>query len=317
MLESDVSEPLRVVHYLNQFFGGVGGEDVADLKPQLVVGPKGPGNLLQRLVPEIEIVATLIAGDNYVAENLEVGVDEVLELIDALDTPPAVMIAGPAFNAGRYGMACAAVCERFESRTGSPAVTAMFPDNPAVASYRRQVIMVASESDVMGMQDALLRLGRVAVKCALGQALSPSEDQLIVRGLRVNHRAQSTGAVRAIDMALRLARGQSVETEYEMPSFDRVTPAAPLPSAANATIAVVTSGGIVPRGNPRPARASLAATRSTIWRVFPRRRFKACMAVMTRVLPMRIRIASCRSMHYVHSNDAVGSGGFTIASTLR
>jgi glycine reductase len=102
----------------------------------------------------------------------------------------------------------------------------------------------------MGMREALLDLGRVAIKRAGRQELSVARDHLIARGLRVNFQAESRGAARAIDMALRIARGESVETEYEMPSFDRVTPAAPVPSAAQATIAVVTSGGIVPRGNP-------------------------------------------------------------------
>ena len=42
-----MSEPKRVVHYVNQFFGGVGGEDKADIPPRHQSGPVGPGRLLQ------------------------------------------------------------------------------------------------------------------------------------------------------------------------------------------------------------------------------------------------------------------------------
>ena len=34
---------LRVVHYLNQFFAGIGAEDKADMPPAQRPGPIGPG----------------------------------------------------------------------------------------------------------------------------------------------------------------------------------------------------------------------------------------------------------------------------------
>ena len=39
---------LRVVHYLNQFFAGIGAEDRADTPPGHREGPVGPGRLLQQ-----------------------------------------------------------------------------------------------------------------------------------------------------------------------------------------------------------------------------------------------------------------------------
>ena len=33
----------RVVHYINQFFGGIGGEEKADHKPEVREGVVGPG----------------------------------------------------------------------------------------------------------------------------------------------------------------------------------------------------------------------------------------------------------------------------------
>ena len=40
--------PLRVVHYVNQFFGGIGGEDQAHVGVSAREGAVGPGRLLER-----------------------------------------------------------------------------------------------------------------------------------------------------------------------------------------------------------------------------------------------------------------------------
>jgi glycine reductase len=41
---------VRVAHYVNQFFGGVGGEEKADAAPELRPGAVGPGALLQQFL---------------------------------------------------------------------------------------------------------------------------------------------------------------------------------------------------------------------------------------------------------------------------
>jgi glycine reductase len=61
---------MRIVHYLNQFFGGQGGETAANLEPRMQDGAVGPGKLLEQVLgEEARIVRTIIAGDNYAAEN--------------------------------------------------------------------------------------------------------------------------------------------------------------------------------------------------------------------------------------------------------
>ena len=58
----------RVVHYLNQFFVGVGGEEAAGKPPSRIDGPVGPGRRLQALLGDgFEIVATVWCGDDYAA----------------------------------------------------------------------------------------------------------------------------------------------------------------------------------------------------------------------------------------------------------
>jgi len=242
---------VHVVHYLNQFFGGLGGEEKADLGPQWFDGPKGPGQLLQTLAPDIEIVGTVTAGDNYMAENTDAAVDEVVGLIEKnAGAEIDLLLAGPAFNAGRYGMACGAVCQAVQERLEKPAITALYPENPAVDIYRKAVTIVRAGSDVMGMRDAVGGMVAVAKKLVEEQAIDPATDGTISRGLRQNTFAESTGAQRAIDMLMRKLRGDAFETEYAMPVFSRVPPAPPVKDLSSATVALVTSGGIVPRGNP-------------------------------------------------------------------
>src|SRR2546428_11553590 len=94
---------LRVVHYLNQFFAGIGAEDKADTSPGQRPGAIGPGRVLQQALGDrAEIVATVYCGDNYFGEKPG-ALDEVLDLI--AEHRPDVVIAGPAFSAGRYGWA--------------------------------------------------------------------------------------------------------------------------------------------------------------------------------------------------------------------
>lgn len=256
-----MSTPIRAVHYLNQHFGGLGAEERAGIAPRWFDGARGPGRLIEQLVPELEIIGTAVAGDDYVASKHDAAADEIVALIEnhTSDRRPDVVIAGPAFNAGRYGLACAAVCAKASARLGVPAVTALYPENPAVAVFRGQVDMVRAGDDVLSMREAAQTLARAGLKLARGGTLVPSEDGAIAHGIRQNYFAERQGAQRAIDMLLRKLAGKAFETEYAMPVFDRVPPAPPLSSAARATIALVTSGGIVPRGNPDRIEAASAS----------------------------------------------------------
>ena len=61
---------LRIVHYINQFFAQIGGEEKADIPAELREGIVGPGSAFQAAFKgEAEIVATIICGDSYFGEN--------------------------------------------------------------------------------------------------------------------------------------------------------------------------------------------------------------------------------------------------------
>ena len=58
-----MSTKIRVVHYLNQFFAQIGGEDKADVGLAFKDGPAGPGRALQQALGDNgEVVATARRG---------------------------------------------------------------------------------------------------------------------------------------------------------------------------------------------------------------------------------------------------------------
>ena len=117
---------IKVVHYINQFFAQIGGEEKADYPAEIRVGEVvGPGlALTQNFKDEAEIIATVICGDSYFNENLEKAKADILAMVK--EQAPDVFIAGPAFNAGRYGVACGTIAAAVQEELGIPAVTGMY-----------------------------------------------------------------------------------------------------------------------------------------------------------------------------------------------
>ena len=178
-------ERLRVVHCVNQFFGGLGGEEEAGVAPDWFDGARGPGRLIEQLAPDLEVVGTVVFGDNYVAENTVTGGAEVFELVRGHGGADLV-IAGPAFLAGRYGLSCAAICRSVEDELGIPAVAAMHADNPGVDAYRGEVVVVGTAEDVAGMREAIEGLVTVGRKLARGEVVDPAVDPVLASGRRRN-----------------------------------------------------------------------------------------------------------------------------------
>ena len=241
---------IRVVHYLNQFFGGIGGEDKAHMPPRAAEGAVGSARAVQAaLGKEGEVVATLICGDNYFAENIEVVSEKIAKMIGPCK--PDVLIAGPAFHAGRYGMACGAVCKAVQDHLGVPAVTGMYQENPGLEIYRNDVYIVPTADSARGMGEAIPKMVALARKLAAKEKIGrPSEEGYFPRGLLVNEMADKTGAERVVDMLLSKLQGKPFESEVPRPVYDRVQPAPPIREMGAATIALVTDGGLVPKGNP-------------------------------------------------------------------
>ncbi len=250
---------IKAVHYLNQFFGQIGGEDHADIEPLVKDSAVGPGTALQKAFgDEIEIVGTVICGDTYFNENIDEATSRILEMIKAFN--PDMVIAGPAFNAGRYGMACGAVCTAVTSTLGIPAITGMFEENPGADIFRKSIYIVKTGDSAAKMRTAIPAISKLALKLARNEELgTPEEEGFMEKGIRVNVFHDQRGSMRAIDMLLKKLRDEPYQTEYPMPLFDRVTPRPAIKDLKKAKLALVTSGGIVPKGNPDRIEASSAS----------------------------------------------------------
>ena len=239
----------KVLYYVNQFFGQVGGEDKAGMKPEYkeeVIGPALGFNGL--LGDEGEVVGTLICGDNYFNENNEESLEYINKIIKEVN--PDIVVAGPAFNAGRYGMACAGVVEAVNNM-GIKAVTGMYIENPALDTARANALVVETTDSAGGMRGALPKMAELVKKLMSGEEMgTPEEEGYIAQGKRLTVFSEDRGSKRAVDMLLARFNGEEFETELPMPVFDKVDPAAAIKDLSKATIALVTSGGMVPEGNP-------------------------------------------------------------------
>ena len=152
---------IKVVHYLNQFFAQIGGEEMADIEPELREGLIGPGIALQQaLGADYEIVATVICGDNYFGSNLEEAQSRILELIKPYR--PQLFVAGPAFNAGRYGVACGTIATAVEKEFGIPALTGMYVENPGVEMFKKDLYIIETANSAAGMRKAMPKIATLA-----------------------------------------------------------------------------------------------------------------------------------------------------------
>ncbi len=254
---------LRVVHYLNQFFGRIGAEEAGDQPFIVKEGPVGPGAGLQKELGDAgAVVATLICGDNRAATDLVAFGAEVEKALREYKAD--VLVAGPGFNAGRYGLACGEACAR-AAAMGIPAVTALNIENPGVELYRKKTYILPTSSTALGMNETLGRLARFAIRIGRHETIgSPAVEGFYGKGVHRTAFLERPAAERALDMLLARVTGAKFQTELVLPPVDHVPPAAPVADIAKARLAIVTTGGIVPKGNPD----GLKQSNSTEWRTY-------------------------------------------------
>lgn len=245
-----MNEKIRVIHYLNQFFAQIGGEDKADVGLAFKDGPIGPGRALQQALGENgEVVATVYCGDNYFAEHQEKVIDEICRRI--AEYKPDLLIAGPAFESGRYGIACGAICQAAQQRLGIVAVAGMDEDNVGASLNRKNIYIIDSGITITRMVPALQRMAALGVKLVRRETIGkPENEGYLPRGIKRNGFAAKPPAERAVDMLLAKLRGDEFKSEIAAPQFAGSKPAAPLTNLKSAVIALVTDGGLVAEGNP-------------------------------------------------------------------
>lgn len=243
-----MSKKYKVVYYLNQFFGQIGGEDKAGIEPFTEAKAIGPAQGFEGALAEAEVAGTVVCGDNYFNENKE-ALPTILEMVSEYD--PDLLVAGPAFNAGRYGMACAEVCKAVKKELGIPTITAMYPENPGVEVAKKYAYIIKTVDSAAGMRKALPDMANIAAKLLKGEEIGrPADENYIPQGRRKTVFSDKRGSLRAVEMLIARLKGEDYKTELPMPEFDEVEAAAAVKDLTKANIALVSTGGIVPKDNP-------------------------------------------------------------------
>ena len=248
---------MRVVHYLNQFFGGIGGEEFG-AEPDVKEGPVGPGRLLVQLLgADTQIVKTIICGDNYAAENLPELTQWVIDQVR--ESEAELFVAGPCYEAGRYGLVSAGLCVAVQEQLGIAVVTGMAEENPGTDLHRRQLYIIDSGQNVAQMRDVLTKMVNIAKKQIAGESIGlPKDEGYHARGLLYDAFVPETAAERLVSMLYAKVTNQPYDSELKTALFEPVAAPPAIIDLSKARVAIVTDGGVVPRGNPDKISANAA-----------------------------------------------------------
>lgn len=256
------------MHFINQFFAGIGGEDKADVPVGFREGTLGPGRRLQALIGDsAQIVVTAYCGDNYFTDHHDEALEKILQI--ASDNGVKILVAGPAFASGRYGFACVEVSQFVSTSLGLNCVIGLHTENAALDGYRqyknRRVFALPVAREVSGMEPALLGLAKFVSKLATGSAIGSAADEgYISRGIRVVRLSSRSGVERAVEMLLNQHYGRPFFTETPVESLEKIPIPPPVTNLANVCLALVTEAGVVPLGNPDGFRTH----RNTQWKKY-------------------------------------------------
>lgn len=240
----------KAILYINQFFGQIGGEEKAGIEPQIHEGHIGPAMQFAKTL-DAEITYTIICGDNYMGTNTEKAIETILGMLEGKEMD--IFLAGPAFQAGRYGVACGTICKAVKEKFGVPVVTSMNVENPGVEMFKKDMYIMKGGNIASKMRQDVKAMVTVANKLLNGEPVkSAAEEGYFARGIR-RQTWLSDGkpaSERMVEMLVKKLNGEPFQTELPIPKIDRVPIAPAVKDLKAARIALVTTGGIVPVDNP-------------------------------------------------------------------
>jgi glycine reductase complex component B subunit gamma len=243
---------MKVLHYLNQFFARIGGGKKAGQEVLFLPHAVGVGGVIKNMLKDRSVeYATLACGDNYFHEEEEKALSAIRAALEQFQ--PDIFLAGPAFNAGRYGLACAKVCSWVRDNWRIPAITGMHEDNPGTKEIGRHVFAIQTGASAASMQESLRRFALLIERLL-------ADDEAAIENFRAEHclpiprrftmRSGVPDYVRATDLLLAKLNGKPYESE--IPQIEAKQH--PIPNLTSnlqdLTVALVTEGGLVPQGNP-------------------------------------------------------------------
>ena len=244
---------MKIIHYINQFFAGIGGEEKADQEPFIKDELIGPAVALNAMVKPNggEVTHTIVCGDNFMGSKTEEAVETILGFLR--DKEFDLFVAGPAFQAGRYGFACGTICKAVEKEFGVPVLTSMHVENPGVEMFHKDMpIFIGGKSAAKMRADVQFIADYINKDLTGAPHTGAVAEHFFPRGVR--HQAWVEGmpcaARRGVDMLLKKLHGEPYQTELIIPAKDLVPIAPAIKDLEDARIALCTTGGIVPVDNP-------------------------------------------------------------------
>ena len=183
--------------------------------------------------------------------NKEEAIAEIMDLIKGLDFD--FFIAGPAFQAGRYGVACGNICIAVKEKYNIPVVTSMNVENPGVEMFKKELPVFEGGHSAASMKKDAELIAKYIDKIAKNEPLGGAEENgYFPRGVRhqVWLDSKVSAAKRGVDMLVKKLRGEEFKTELPISKKDLIPVATPIKDLKNAKIAILTTGGIVPVDNP-------------------------------------------------------------------
>jgi len=241
----------KIVMYINQFYGGIGGEEMANTAPSIAEGMVGPAVALNSMLQGGQITHTVICGDDYMNEHEE----DSISVIDGFlkDLEFDLFIAGPAFFAGRYGVNCGRICRYVQNNFHVPAVTCMYEESPGVDMYRSDIYILRGGHSGASMRKDLKKVSGFANKLLNDEPILWADAEgYFPRGIRsqIILPADQTADKRAIDMLLKKLKGEPFESELPIELLEPVPVPPAIEDISKARIAFICTGGIVPAKNP-------------------------------------------------------------------
>lgn len=240
----------KAIMYVNQFFGQIGGEDKADYAPTITEGLVGPALQLDKVL-DGKVTHTIICGDNFIGSNRDEAIKTILSFLEGKDFD--IFFAGPAFQAGRYGVACGEVCKAVKEKFNVPVITSMHIENPGVEMFKKDMYVFKGGHSAAKMRDDIKAMAKLGNKILNGEEnLGAETEGYYPRGIRhqVWREDKVMASDRAVDMLIAKLNNKSYITELPMPKLDRVPIADAIKDLSKANIALVNTGGIVPIDNP-------------------------------------------------------------------
>jgi len=243
---------VKILHYLNQFFAGIGGEEKAGQEAAFIASAVGAGCVIRDALKHHDVeYATIVCGDNYFHEEEAKALNAIEDAMEVFR--PTIFLAGPAFNAGRYGLACAKVCSWARENWRIPAITAMHEENPGTKEIGRHVFVLQTGASAASMQECLKRYSLLVEKLLAGDQTAVENyraEYCLAIPRRFSARSGRPDYVRAVDLLAAKLQGRAYESEIPRVEAERHAIPNLAGTMAEATLALVTEGGLVPKGNP-------------------------------------------------------------------